>query len=262
MPVIKASVATASRAAPFSMADIEREAHAVIVQAKAQAARILGEAQRMGDQLKSQSKAIGFAEGKAEGFQEGLKDGTETGHRDALNEQREALVELVQTLANLCSDLDGSRRMLESEAVVDVMRLAVAIARKATKRLGAFDREVLSANVTEAVKLAVRVSDVRIAVAPSQKQLLQDILPQLRVQLPVLQHVELVPDNELSPGGCRVFTNSGVIDADLDQQIDRIAAELIPETANVREGEAPAEPGPALGSAGASPSQTSPAVST
>jgi flagellar assembly protein FliH len=230
MGLIKSESSRAAAASPFSMADIERQAHALIAQAKSQAARILSEAQRMADEMKEQSKALGLAEGQADGFQQGLKDGHEAGRQEALNEQREALAELVQALASACSDLDSSRRRLESEAVTDVMRLAVAIARKATKRLGALDDHVVTGNLTEAMKLTVHASDVRIAVAPSQKKTLDDALPDLRMQWPALRHVELVADESLAPGGCRIFSNAGQVHADLDGQIDRIAAELIPDT--------------------------------
>jgi flagellar biosynthesis/type III secretory pathway protein FliH len=46
---------------------------------------------------------------------------------------------------------------------------------------------------------------------------------------PALKHVELMDDPSLSPGGCRILTGGGVIDAELNAQVDRIAAELLPE---------------------------------
>ena len=231
MGVIKSDNAATVRTTQFSLADIERQAHAIILQAKSQAGRILAEAQRVGDQMKQQRHAAGFDEGKTAGFQQGLADGQAAGRQEALNEQRDALAELVQTLAGACSDLDASRRRLESEATIDVMRLAVAIARRATKRLGARDPNVLTANVTEAMKLAVRACDVRIAVHPSQRATLERTIPQLKMQWPTLKHVELLDDASLAPGGCRVFSGSGQIDADLDGQIDRIAADLVPDAA-------------------------------
>jgi flagellar biosynthesis/type III secretory pathway protein FliH len=53
-------------------------------------------------------------------------------------------------------------------------------------------------------------------------------LPLLRLEWPSLRHVELVEDATLSPGGCRVFTRGGRIDADLDEQLDRVIDELLP----------------------------------
>jgi flagellar biosynthesis/type III secretory pathway protein FliH len=69
---------------------------------------------------------------------------------------------------------------------------------------------------------------VRIAIHPSQRAALIELLPQLKMQWPTMQHAELVDDATLAIGGCRVFTHGGAIDADLNQQLDRIEAELMP----------------------------------
>jgi flagellar biosynthesis/type III secretory pathway protein FliH len=87
----------------------------------------------------------------------------------------------------------------------------------------------MTANVSEAMRLAVRASDVRIAIHPSQRAALDEALPRLRMSWPALKHVELMDDPSLSPGGCRILTGGGVIDAELNAQVDRIAAELLPE---------------------------------
>ena len=221
----------------FSLADIEAQAHAIIVRAKNQAARILAEAQRIGEELKKQSQETGFAQGKDEGFAAGHRDGLDAGQQQALGEHRESLQKLIDALSSASVELNESRRMLETEASTDVLRLSVAIARKVTKQLALDGPSVVSANVREAMKLAVHASDVRIAVHPSQRQTLEAVLPELRTQWPALDHVALVEDDALTPGGCRIFTAGGQIDADLENQINRIAAELIPqkdETADER----------------------------
>jgi flagellar biosynthesis/type III secretory pathway protein FliH len=69
---------------------------------------------------------------------------------------------------------------------------------------------------------------VRIAINPQQKQVLMDLLPQLRMQWPKISHIELIEDSAIAVGGCRVFTAQGEVDAELDRQIDRIAADLLP----------------------------------
>ncbi|HWP41095.1 MAG TPA: FliH/SctL family protein, partial [Tepidisphaeraceae bacterium] len=138
------------------------------------------------------------------------------------------LEQLIKALAAAAGELDAARRRLHADATTELIRLAVAIARRVTKLQGALDPSVLTANVAEAIRLVVQSNDVRIAVHPSQKQALAEVLPALKFQWPKLQHVELVEDATLSPGGCRIFTASGEIDADLDRQIDRVAADLLP----------------------------------
>jgi flagellar assembly protein FliH len=231
MGLIKSNSAP-STLSPFSMKDIEAQAQAILLRAKNQAAKILVQAQRMAEELQKQSQERGLIEGRQQGFDEGNKSGHESGQQLALGEHRQSLSELIAALSLAATELNESRRMLETEASTDVLRLSVAIARKVTKQLALDGPSVVSANVREAMKLAVHASDVRIAVHPSQRQTLLTVLPELQSQWPALEHVSLIEDESLTPGGCRIFTAGGQVDADLENQIDRIAAELIPKKEN------------------------------
>ena len=78
-------------------------------------------------------------------------------------------------------------------------------------------------------KLVVKAADVRIAIHPSQRKTLDAALPRLALQWPSLSHVQIIEDPSIAPGGCRVFTEHGQVNADLDAQLDRIAGELLPQ---------------------------------
>jgi flagellar assembly protein FliH len=108
--------------------------------------------------------------------------------------------------------------------------LALAVAQRITRRLGMIDPAVLKENLREVMNLLVHRDDVRIAIHPAQRATLNDLLPQLKLQWPTLAHIDVVEDETVSPGGCRVTAGQGAIDADLQGQLDRIAAELIPDT--------------------------------
>jgi len=197
MGLIKSTQAPLSLTA-FSMADIERAARSMIATAERKARELLIEAQKEAEVLKTAARKEGAEVGRRLGHAAGLEAGTKTGHEQALAEHRE--------------------------------QLAIAIAQRVTKRLGALDGDVVRANVAEALKLVVHAADLRIAVHPSQKGTLTDALPRLRLEWPSLDHVELTEDAALAPGGCRIWTRHGSIDADLDVQLRNIAAELAPES--------------------------------
>jgi flagellar assembly protein FliH len=126
------------------------------------------------------------------------------------------------------SELDAARLALEAESKTAVIRLAIAIAERVTKRLGVLDHEVAVANVDEALRLVVHTADVRIAVHPTQRATLADVLPRIQAKWPALKHVELVEDAAITPGGCRIYSGGGEVDADLELQLARIAEELVP----------------------------------
>ena len=218
---------------PFSMKDIETQARALMNRATERAEGLLIEAQKEAEALKAAAKVEGLVEGKREGLAKGLEEGRKNGAQQALSEHRTQLADLIKGLTEAAADLDASRQQLENEALTEVIDLSVAIAMRITKRQGQIDPQVLIANVNDAMKLVVSSSDVRIALHPSQKQYFLDALPQLQMVWPTLQHVQLIDDATLAPGGCRVFSKGGQIDADLDGQLDRIVADLMPAPASV-----------------------------
>ncbi len=218
---------------PFSMKDIETQARALLNRAKERAEGFLIEAQKEAEVLKAAAKVEGLVEGKREGLAKGLEEGRKNGAQQALSEHRTELANLIKGLTQSATDLDAARQQLEAEALTEVIELSVAIAQRVTKRQGQIDPQVLTANVSEAMKLVVASTDVRIALHPSQKQYFLDALPQLALVWPALQHVQLIDDETLAPGGCRVFSKGGQIDADLDGQLDRVVADLMPMARDV-----------------------------
>ncbi len=218
-----------SSAQPFSMVDIEKQARAILLRARRQADEMLIAAQKEAEGMHAQTFREAHSAGKETGYAEGMSQGRQEGNDAALAEQREQLSELVSALGSVAREVDAHRQQIESEALRDVIALAVAIAERVTKRMGILDPSVVTANVEAALRMVVAASDLRIALHPDQKQALKDALPRLSQQWPALQHVQLVEDASLSRGGCRLMSGQGLIDADLDEQLRRIAVELLPE---------------------------------
>lgn len=227
MPVIKADQ-TPTQVSTFSMADIEKRAKLVLLGAKVRAERLLVAAQEEAEQIKRDAHAQALVEGRTEGLAQGLEQGRQQGRDQALADHRQQLTDLAATLTAAVQDLDAARLQLDAEAKTAVVRLAIAIAERVTKRQGALDPQVAVANVDEALRLVVHGADVRIAVHPAQQGMLAEVLPRIQAKWPALKHVDLVADPTLAPGGCRIFSGAGHVDADLDLQLTRIANELLP----------------------------------
>jgi flagellar assembly protein FliH len=227
MPVIKSPNVPAA-AASFSMRDIENHAKTILLRARERAEALLAEAQREAEALKAEAHAAGVAEGRRDGLAQGKQEGAKAGAAQALAEHKAQLTAVFTTLTSAATQLDAARRELEADGLTEVIQLATAIARRVTKRQGLIDPAVLTENLKEAMKLVAHAADVRIAMHPAQRKVLDDALPALRLAWPELKHVELTDDPALAPGGCRIFTARGHVDADLDGQLDRVVADLLP----------------------------------
>jgi flagellar assembly protein FliH len=222
-----------STAQAFSMSDVEEAAKRVLLKAKLQAERLIDAAMKEAEQLKAQARQEGAREGFEDGHAEGIQHGIEAGRQQAFEKHSAELTALASTLATVTTEFDARRQQIESELLREVVSLATAVATRVTKRHGLIEPAVLEANLAEAMKLTVGASDLRIAVHPSQRQLLEESLPRLKLQWPDLKHVDLAEDPSLAPGGCHVYTRSGCIDADLDAQLNRVIGDLLPSTGNV-----------------------------
>ncbi len=227
MGVIKASN-TPGTIRTFSMTDVEEAARGILLRARKQAEQLIEEAQSEAELIKEQARAEGSREGYAQGMTEGARQGTDAGRREAFAATTESLTQLIAALTVTARDFDAARSDLESEALREVVALAAAVARRVTKRQGLIDESVLAANLAEAMKVVVHATGVRIALHPSQRGALEAALPELRAEWPTLEHIDVVEDPAIAPGGCRVHTRGGRVDADLDSQLDRVIAELMP----------------------------------
>jgi flagellar assembly protein FliH len=219
-----------SGVAAFSLRDVENHAKAMLVRAREQAEALLAAAQQEGEVIRQQAYEEGLVEGRRDGRKQGELEGTKAGAQQALAEHQEQLATLVATLSTAAVEFDASRRELEAAGLSEVVALAAAIARRVTKRQGMIDSHVLAENLKEVMTLVAHAADVRVAIHPIQKQVLDDALPRLRMAWPQLKHLEIIPDASVAPGGCRIHTARGQVDGDLDAQLDRVVGELLPDT--------------------------------
>lgn len=218
----------APEVSPFSMRDIEAQARQLLMVARRAAEKLLSEAQMEGEKLKTAARDAGLAEGRRDGQSQGLATGHSSGHAAALAEKKGELSAVWSALSSAVTQLEAARIELEANALTEVVDLAAKIARRVTKRQAMLDPAVLRENLADAMKLAVHAADVRIVIHPSQRETLETELPKLQLLWPHLKHIELCDDAAVEAGGCRILTRHGEVNARIDEQLDRIISQLMP----------------------------------
>jgi flagellar assembly protein FliH len=226
MGLLKAKQAEQANVLRFSLRDIEAEAQARLDRAAQEVDAILADARSRAADIESDARASGAADGHAEG----LARGHEEGRQQALADRAVELAELFASLSSAASELNAMRQRFESDAMHDVVELAIAIATKVAKRQAQIDPQVMVENLRAALALTGRGSEIRVAVHPSQRAVLEAALPSMKLEWPSLNEGGIVGDETVAPGGCRVFTTHGRIDADLDAQLDRVVHDLLPDS--------------------------------
>src|SRR5438046_8130562 len=105
MAVIK-SINAPPTLSPFSMKDIEAQAHAILQRARAQAQLLISDAQQQGETIRTKAHADGMAEGLKEGLARGSEQGRQSGHEAALAQHQARLADLVSALSAASTALD------------------------------------------------------------------------------------------------------------------------------------------------------------
>ena len=231
MTIMKKAIADheASRAVVLDLGDLKRAADQIITNAKSEADALLVEARTSAQKLIDRAHAVGTDEGYEAGERKGRREGQKAGAEEAREAHTAELAALTAQWTNVLESWEHDRERMLAAAREDVLRLALAIARKITVRIPRIDPSVVRDQLEASLELVTRGSVLAVQVHPDDRAIVEAALPQLIGQLTASAHCELVDAPEIARGGVRLLTAHGHVDATLDTQLDRIVAALLPD---------------------------------
>ncbi len=244
MPVVKNQQAAPmiKEAIVLDLGDIGRQAARMRVAAEAKATEIVEASQRQAQQLISEASDRGYREGYARGMTEGVEAGRAKGYAEALAAGAERLTKLQQAWSEVASQWESQRKDMAREANQAVLHLALALAERVVHRVLEVDRSVIVEQVANALSHVLRPMDPMVKINPADRALLDEAMPQLLREFNQFEHVHLVEDESVAPGGCVVATGQGLIDAQIETQLERIVEMMLPGAARPPAVEAEAVP--------------------
>ena len=214
----------------FNYEDLRARCDRHIEQVRAETKQIIEDAATEADSIRKRA----FEEAYRDGRRDGLK------HADAEIEKRSKLVaqklvaEQLQTTlpamqaATEALSEERNRWLAQWEAAA--IRLCVAIAERIVRRELSIQPQCVAATVIEALELAAGDSHVKLRMHPEDASLLNEYGNEALGAMSSIGDTTVVPDESITRGGCIIDTRHGVIDARLETQLDRIAAELLQES--------------------------------
>jgi flagellar assembly protein FliH len=198
----------------FNFDDMATQANRYLEKVRGQAAQIIVAAQRQAEQIKKQAETQGQATGQLM---------VEQITQQQLAQQ---LATLLPALRAVIREIQHAKQAWMSHWDKQAIRLATAIAAKVIRREVANDPAIPMKLVQEALELAAGTSYLRIHLHPTDHQTLGPQIETLVKEMSGLASVELLADPQIAAGGCRVETQFGVIDQQIDAQLARIEEEL------------------------------------
>ncbi len=197
---------------------LRAEAEAVLAEARAEAAELLGDAQVQAEALREAAWQEGCHQGRTE-----ARSAVEAELRAAWDVRADALR---AELDGIVTHIVAAREALWARQESEMVALALDIARQVIKTEVTQNPEVVRALITNAVRRITDKDNVRVRVsmadAPRVKEMRQDLIE----LMDGLRHLEIVDDRRVGEGGCVIETNAGTIDAKIETQLSEVARAL------------------------------------
>lgn len=228
--VIKAEHAGEYGDAPvFDLSDIEAQAGAIISAAEARAAQLLNEAEAGCRELADKAAEEGRARGVEEGRKEGLRLGADEAREDAYAKAHDEIAELTATLVKACENFSNAKDGLYQQAQQDLLDLSLLIARKIVAREIDGDAHVTADNLQRCLETLSNRKNLTVRVAPMVVRTVEERLEELSKRMSDLSAVRVMGDEEVSPGGCVISGESGMVDATIETQFAEVERILFGE---------------------------------
>ena len=214
-------------AACFNLSDIAAEARQIVDEARRQSRRIIADAQGQVEHIHRQARQTGHEQGHQQGLEEGKSTGHEQAFQQAQTEFQQQSAQLLDVLRSTLAQFDAGKQELLWRAEQETVVLAIAIAEKVIKQTGLDNRCVAAENVKAALELLAGNTNVSVSLNNKDIEHLQLLAGADDAVLGKYTNIDFRSDERIAPGGCCLTTAQGKIDAQLDTQIQRIAAELV-----------------------------------
>jgi len=140
------------------------------------------------------------------------------GEKAARDQDAASVRTVVEKLAQSIQDLAGMRAKLRGQAEADVVRLALAIAKRVIHRELSTDPDSIIGLVKVALEKLRLQETVRVRVHPDHVKIVKEFLSRSAGAA----HIEVSGDAAIGPGGVIFETTRGEFDVSTDVQLDEI----------------------------------------
>ncbi len=213
----------------FTFQDVRTLAAKILKRANIVAQDRINAAQKQVADMEKSGFQKGQKEGLEAGRQQGLKEGTKQGANAAREEFVQRTNAVVPLLEELLAHLHENRVALQAQAEADMLRLAIAVARRIVRREVTVDPEAILPVVREAIGLCTERNDIMLRVNPADAEVIEAELPGLHAAFTDLERVRIEVDDSIDRGGLHLFGRETEVDMRLEEQFAALERALVGE---------------------------------
>ena len=187
-----------------------------------EAEKILAKAQEDAQTLLNESREV-FESGRKEAEEQGRAEGLEAGYKEGKAEV-DRLIERTQIVLQRAQDRRGEI-LVETEQ--EIISLVLLISRKIIKVISENQRDVIIANVKQALQKVKTKGNIIIKVNTADLKLTTEHTREFINLVEGVNNLEVMEDPSIDSGGCIIETDFGEIDARIASQLSELEARIL-----------------------------------
>ena len=155
------------------------------------------------------------------------------GRQEGLDIAEANLTTAAQALAAAAEEISRLRESLAKNGSQDMLRLVMAVAEQIIHREVAADPQVVLTIIETALQASVRTDQYRIRINPADLESVTQQKPLFLASISGLKNLSIESDATITPGGCRIDSDLGDVDATIETQLEAIRQALSEAIADV-----------------------------
>lgn len=160
-----------------------------------------------------------------EAFQRGRQEGT-TAVESKLDSTLQALTQALEEVNRL-------RETVARNSSKDMLRMVMAISEQVIRRSLDVKPEIVLSVIENALQSSVQADAYRIRVSSQDFELVNQQKPLFLASISGMKNISISSDGSITPGGCRVESDFGDVDATIETQLEEIRKLLVGSIAGV-----------------------------
>lgn len=208
------SSGTALRSAAFRLSDMENQADDYLATVRQKAIQIIQQAKQDAENIHQQAEQAG---------RQAAQEAIESILDEKVGQQMQSLVPALELAV---SQIEDSKQEWLQYWETSVIKLSSAIAAHIIRRELKTEPELSLQWIREALRLAVGGTKVSVHLHPNDHETLRDEVDRLAAVFCPIAEGQIVANDAITSGGCRVETEFGAIDVQIEAQLARVEQEM------------------------------------
>ncbi len=155
-----------------------------------------------------------------------LQEAYARGRNEGLSLAEQRFESATQALTQAVEDISRLRESLAQTGSQDMLRLVIAVSEQIIRKSFEVDPNLVLGIIENALQASVRADSFRIRISPEDLGLVTSQKPLFLASISGLKNLSIEADPSITPGGCRVDSDLGDVDATIETQLESIRQAL------------------------------------